>query len=271
MKGKLKIAVAKLVNSIRRAEPPNMKRLFAGATDTGCVRSANQDSYHIDPEGRFFVVADGMGGHAGGEVASKIAVDSIRACLEALWDVETDIQKLMQDAISKANQAIINDQAANPVRSDMGTTIVVLLFRDEQPWYSHIGDSRLYRLRGAKLDQISEDHTWIARAIQTDVVNPEEAKSHPWRHMLLQCLGREDVKATPAREIEWQPGDRFLICSDGLTEELSDDRIAHHLKGIRNCQQAAQTLIESAKLRGGRDNITVVIVSNELNQNSQDD
>ncbi len=265
---KLKIAVAVLLNLIRRAEPPKMKRLFAGATDTGCVRSANQDSYYIDPEGRFFVVADGMGGHAGGEVASRIAVDSIRACLEAFWDVESDPQKLMQDAIDKANQAIINDQNANLVRSDMGTTVVVLMFRNDQPWYCHIGDSRLYRLHGAKLEQISEDHTWIARAIQTGVVNPDEAKSHPWRHMLLQCLGREDLKSITASEIEWQPGDRFLICSDGLTEELSDDRIAHQLKSIRNGQQAAQSLIESAKLRGGRDNITVVIVSNELNQNN---
>ncbi len=172
----------------------------------------------------------------------------------------------MQDAIGKANQAIMADQATHPVRADMGTTIVVLLFRDDQPWFSHIGDSRLYRLRGAKLEQVSDDHTWIARAIQTGVVNPEDAKSHPWRHMLLQCLGREDVKSVPAQEIEWQPGDRFLICSDGLTEELTDDRIAHHLKSFRNCQQAAQTLIDSAKARGGRDNITVVIVSNELNQ-----
>ena len=244
-----------------------MKRLFAGATDTGCVRSANQDSYYIDPKGRFFVVADGMGGHAGGEVASQIAVEAICGCLQTLWDVETEPQKLMQDAIDKANQAIINDQAAHPVRSDMGTTVVILIFRDQQPWYCHIGDSRLYRLHGAKLDQISEDHTWIARAIQTGVVNHDEAKTHPWRHMLLQCLGREDLKPITAREVDWQQGDRFLICSDGLTEELSDDRIAHQLKSIRNCQQAAQSLIESAKLRGGRDNITVVIASNELNQN----
>lgn len=244
-----------------------MKRLFAGATDTGCVRSANQDSYHIDPEGRFFVVADGMGGHAGGEVASQIAVEAICDCLQALWDVETEPQKLMQDAIDKANQAIINDQAAHPVRSDMGTSVVILIFRDQQPWYCHIGDSRLYRLHGAKLDQISEDHTWIARAIQTGAVNHDEAKTHPWRHMLLQCLGREDLKPVTVREVSWQQGDRFLICSDGLTEELSDDRIAHQLKSIRNCQQAAQALIESAKLRGGRDNITVVIASNELNQN----
>jgi protein phosphatase len=243
-----------------------MKRLFAGATDTGCVRSANQDSYYIDPDGRFFIVADGMGGHAGGEVASKIAVDSIHEYLELFWAVESDPTKLVQDAIDKANQAIIADQSSHPVRSDMGTTVVILLFKDDQPWFSHIGDSRLYRLRGAKLDQISDDHTWIARAIQTGVVNPEDAKTHPWRHMLLQCLGREDVKSIPAKEIEWQPGDRFLICSDGLTEELTDDRIAHHLKGIRNCQQASQVLIDSAKARGGRDNITVVIVSNELNQ-----
>ena len=245
-----------------------MKRLFAGATDTGCVRSANQDSYHIDPDGRFFIVADGMGGHAGGEVASQIAVDSIRECLEAYWEVETNPQKLMQDVIDKANQAIINDQNSNPIRSDMGTTIVILIFREDQAWFCHIGDSRLYRLRGAKLDQISDDHTWIARAIQTGVVNADEAKSHPWRHMLLQCLGREDLKGIVAGEVEWQPGDRFLICSDGLTEELSDDRIAHQLKSIRNCQQAAQALIESAKLRGGRDNITVVIVSNELNSHN---
>lgn len=244
-----------------------MKRLFAGATDTGCVRAANQDSYYIDPEGRFFVVADGMGGHAGGEVASKIAVDTICAYLESLWNTEISPQQLMQDAINKANQAIVNDQAANLVRSDMGTTVVLLIFRDKQPWYCHIGDSRLYRFRGAKLEQISEDHTWIARAIQTGVVNPDEAKSHPWRHMLLQCLGREDLKSVTTREVEWKAGDRFLICSDGLTEELSDDRIAHQLKSLRNGQQAAQSLIDSAKLRGGRDNITVVIISNELNQN----
>ena len=244
-----------------------MKRLFAGATDTGCVRAANQDSYYIDPEGRFFVVADGMGGHAGGEVASKIAVDTICAYLESLWNTEISPQQLMQDAIGKANQAIVNDQAANLVRSDMGTTVVLLIFRDKQPWYCHIGDSRLYRFRGAKLEQISEDHTWIARAIQTGVVNPDEAKSHPWRHMLLQCLGREDLKSVTTREVEWKAGDRFLICSDGLTEELSDDRIAHQLKSLRNGQQAAQSLIDSAKLRGGRDNITVVIISNELNQN----
>jgi PPM family protein phosphatase len=241
-----------------------MKRLFAGETDTGCVRSANQDSYYIDPEGRFFLVADGMGGHAGGEEASRIAAQEIRAYLEIAWDRGETPQQLLQQAISKANMAIVADQHAHPIRGDMGTTIVLVIFKDEQPWYCHIGDSRLYRLRGAKLEQISDDHTWIARAVQTGAVNPDDARTHPWRHMLLQCLGREDLKQVAGAKIDVQPGDRLLICSDGLTEELSDDRIAFQLKSIRSCQQAAKALVEAAKLRGGRDNITVVIISNEL-------
>ncbi|CAN1210027.1 PP2C family serine/threonine-protein phosphatase [Tumidithrix helvetica PCC 7403] len=241
-----------------------MKRLFAGETDTGCVRSANQDSYYIDPEGRFFVVADGMGGHAGGEEASRIATQEIRAYLEIAWDQGETPQQLLQQAISKANLAIVADQNAHPIRGDMGTTVVIVIFKEAQPWYCHIGDSRLYRLRGAKLEQITDDHTWIARAVQTGAVNPNDARSHPWRHMLLQCLGREDLKPIEAAQIDIHPGDRLLICSDGLTEELSDDRIAYHLKSIRSCQQAAKALVEAAKLRGGRDNITVVIISNEL-------
>lgn len=241
-----------------------MKLLFAGETDTGCVRTSNQDSYYYDPAGRFFIVADGMGGHAGGEVASRLATEAIGDYLELAWHKGDTPQDLLQQAISKANQAILADQNANPMRGDMGTTVVVVIFRDERPWFCHIGDSRLYRLRGAKLEQISADHTWIARAIQTGTVNADEIKSHPWRHMLLQCLGREDIKEIHAEAVDFQPGDRLLMCTDGLTEELSNDRIALQLKSIRSCQQASLALIEAAKMRGGRDNITVIIISNEL-------
>jgi PPM family protein phosphatase len=243
-----------------------MKLLFAGETDTGCVRAANQDSFHIDPDGRFFIVADGMGGHAGGEEASRLATDAIRDCLESNWGEGYTPNQLLQQAIYKANQAILCDQNANPIRGDMGTTIVIVIIKDEKPWFCHIGDSRLYRLRGSKLEQISEDHTWIAKAIQTGTVEASAARSHPWRHMLLQCLGREDIKTVNAEEIDVQPGDRLLICTDGLTEELSDDRIARELKTIRSCPQVAHSLVEAAKSRGGRDNITVVIISNELSE-----
>jgi len=241
-----------------------MKLIFAGETDTGCVRSANQDSFHIDPDGRYFIVADGMGGHAGGEEASRLATDAIHSYLESAWSEEQSPHQLLQQAIHKANQAIISDQNANPIRGDMGTTIVIVIFKESQTWFCHIGDSRLYRLRGSKLEQISEDHTWIAKAIQAGTVDAESARSHPWRHMLLQCLGREDIKAISAEEIDIQPGDRLLICTDGLTEELSNDRIARELKNIRSCPQAARSLVEAAKAHGGRDNITVVIIANEL-------
>jgi PPM family protein phosphatase len=247
-----------------------MKRAFAGETDTGCVRTANQDSFHLDPNGRFFIVADGMGGHAGGEVASLLATEAIKNHLELQWD-NAEPQDLLQESILLANQAILNDQDANPVRRDMGTTIVIVIFKEEQPWYCHIGDSRLYRLRGAKLEQITEDHTWVARAIQLGTITAEESRSHPWRHMLMQCLGREEVKDVVADKVDFQPGDRLLICSDGLTEELTNERIASHLKSIRPCDQAASALISAAKAKGGRDNITVVIISNELLVNDLDE
>lgn len=242
-----------------------MKLSFAGDSDVGCVRTSNQDSYHIDPDGRFFVVADGMGGHAGGEEASRITTESIGAYLSLEWGKNLSPQELLQQAVSKANQAILHDQSIHPVRGDSGTTVVVVMFIDEQPWVCHIGDSRLYRLRGPRLEQVSEDHTWIARAVQTGAVSSDEARNHPWRHMLLQCLGREDIKEVTAEKVDFQPGDRLLLCSDGLTEELTDERIASQLKANRSCHKAAEALIKAAKSHGGRDNVTVVVIARDLN------
>jgi PPM family protein phosphatase len=238
-----------------------MKRIFTGLTDPGLIRSVNQDAYYIDPDGRFFIVADGMGGHAGGQEASRIATDVIQSYLEDNWDSPDLSEGLLESALLKANQAILQDQATHPERSDMGTTVVALIFRNEQPWCAHIGDSRLYRLRGSKLEQLTEDHTWVARAMKVGDLTPDQVRSHPWRHILSKCLGREDVRQIDVKSLELQQNDRLLLCSDGLTEELSDQSIASHLKSIRACDRAALTLVNAAKDRGGRDNITVVIVS----------
>ncbi len=240
-----------------------IKLLFAGDSDTGCLRSSNQDSYYIDPQGRFFIVADGMGGHAGGEEASRLAVECIRDYLEQVWHRDDPPEDMLTQAVLKANRAIVADQANHPSRADMGTTVVVVLLRNDQAWYCHVGDSRLYRLRGAKLEQISTDHTWIARAVQAGLITPEEGRVHPWRHMLLQCVGREDLQVIPVEPLDFVEGDRLMICSDGLTEEVSDDRIAHHLKNIRSPESAARALIEEAKRQGGRDNITVIVIAYE--------
>ncbi|MBF2051051.1 MAG: Stp1/IreP family PP2C-type Ser/Thr phosphatase [Leptolyngbya sp. IPPAS B-1204] len=238
-----------------------MKRLFTGLTDPGLLRAVNQDDYFIDPKGRFFIVADGMGGHAGGQEASRIATQAIQTYLNEHWDSDEPSQLLLENAFLKANVEILQDQSKHPERADMGTTAVAVMFRDDQPWCAHIGDSRLYRLRGAKLHQITEDHTWVARAMKSGDLTPDQARIHPWRHILSKCLGREDVRQVDVQPFDLQPNDRLLLCSDGLTEELSDQLIASHLKTIRACDRAALALVNAAKERGGRDNITVVIVA----------
>ncbi|PZD72810.1 Serine/threonine phosphatase stp [Acaryochloris thomasi RCC1774] len=239
-----------------------MKRQFFGLSDQGLVRSANQDSYYIDdPEGRFFIVADGMGGHAGGEEASRIATEAIQDYLCAHWSTQIEPTTFLRDMLLEANRHILDNQQAHPERSDMGTTIVVVIFPEaDPPWCVHVGDSRLYRLREQQLEQITKDHTWISQAVGSGLLTPEQARVHPWRHVLAQCLGREELNQIDIQPLDVQQGDRLLLCSDGLTEELSDDLISPYLSKDYSCSQAAEALVEAAKEKGGQDNITVVIV-----------
>ena len=234
-----------------------MKARFAGLTDPGLLRPVNQDNYYTDPDGRFFIVADGMGGHAGGQEASQLATNAIQTHLQEYWNSPTSSAELLEQAIDQANEEIIKDQQANPERSDMGTTAVVVIFRKKQCWFGHVGDSRIYRFRNSELEQITEDHTWVAKAMKAGDITPEQARNHPWRHVLSQCLGRKDLHQVDVQTIDVQPKDRLLLCSDGLTEELPDELIADYLQP--SLKQAATTLIEEAKKNGGRDNITVVI------------
>ena len=237
-----------------------MKGRFTGLTDPGLIRTVNQDDYHIDPDGRFFIVADGMGGHAGGQEASKLATEAIQAHLDEHWQSQVASEELIEQAFYKANQSILQDQQNHPERPDMGTTAVVFMFRQGQSWCAHVGDSRLYRLRSSTLEQITEDHTWVARAMKAGDLTPEQARTHQWRHVLSQCLGRKDLQQVDVQMMDVQPGDRLLLCTDGLTEELSDTLISSYIQPRLDGEEAAAMLIESAKEKGGRDNITVVIV-----------
>ncbi|WP_392532396.1 Stp1/IreP family PP2C-type Ser/Thr phosphatase [Nostoc sp. C117] len=243
-----------------------MKINFTGLSDPGLIRSNNQDAYYIDPEGRFFVVADGMGGHAGGEEASRIATTEIQAYLVANWESSQSSQELLEEALWRANQAILNDQQNHPERADMGTTVVAIIFRaSEPPWCAHVGDSRLYRFRESQLEQVTEDHTWVARAIKIGDITSDEARLHPFRHVLSRCLGRQDLHQIDVQPLDVKIGDRFLLCSDGLTEELVEQKIASCLQETPWLDKAAISLIEAAKEQGGHDNITVVIVALEEN------
>ena len=239
-----------------------MKRLFAGLSDPGLVRSVNQDNYYVDGEGRFFIVADGMGGHAGGQEASRIATEVIKNYLDANWEGPGESHDLLEKAICQANDGILEDQSAHPERGDMGTTVVIIIFRNDETWRAHVGDSRLYRLRDSKLEQITQDHTWIAQAIKAGEISWENGKNHPWRHVLSQCLGRQDLdEGIDVQPLEVESGDRFLLCSDGLTEEVPEDLIRQSLEQSENLEEAASKLVEEAKKGGGSDNVTVVLVA----------
>ncbi|MBW4613544.1 MAG: Stp1/IreP family PP2C-type Ser/Thr phosphatase [Desmonostoc vinosum HA7617-LM4] len=242
-----------------------MKLNFTGFSDPGLIRSNNQDAYYIDPEGRFFIVADGMGGHAGGEEASRIATREIQGYLETNWQSAKSSPELLEQALWEANQAILQDQQNHPERADMGTTVVAVLFRaSEQPWCAHVGDSRLYRFRKSQLEQLTEDHTWVARAIKIGDITQDEARIHPFRHVLSRCLGREDLNQIDVQQLDVKAGDRLLLCSDGLTEELVDQKIAASLQDSPAVDdKVALSLIEAAKEEGGHDNITVVLVELE--------
>jgi PPM family protein phosphatase len=238
-----------------------MKYLYSGLSDQGLLRSANQDAFFVDQaEGRIFIVADGMGGHAGGQEASSLATQTIQTHLLDFWGTMDEPQELLQESFLKANQAILFEQQKHPERADMGTTAVTVIFApDGTSWCAHVGDSRLYRWRNNQLQQITEDHTWIAQAVKTGNLTVEQARNHPWRHVLAQCLGREDLQHIDIQPLDVRPGDRFLLCSDGLTEELTDALIAIYLEE-GSCEKAAESLIDAAKDKGGRDNITVVLI-----------
>ena len=230
----------------------------AGLTDVGLHRTANQDSYYLSPAGDLFIVADGMGGHVGGQEASHLATATICSYVQTHKDSDRTAEELLEAAILAANEAILADQRRHPERADMGTTVVLLLRRDGQLWCAHVGDSRLYLLRGSELFQLTQDHTWIAQALQKGELTPAEQRYHPWRHMLFQCVGREDLRTVETQRLKIVAGDRLLLCSDGLSEELSSEMITKYLQAARSCTEAVSTLVEAAKARGGHDNITAV-------------
>jgi protein phosphatase len=237
-----------------------MKRRFNGRTDTGVMRAVNQDCLYYDPRGRFFIVADGMGGHAGGQEASKIATQTISNYLEQHWDSNLDSETLLHKAVEEANEKILADQQTHPERSEMGTTVVAVIFREGKSWSVHVGDSRLYLWRENQLYGITEDHTWVAWALKSGNLSREEAEIHPWRHVLSQCLGRRELYSIDVNLLQVQPRDRLLLCSDGLTGEVSENNINNYLSTAKTCEEAVEQLIETAKKNGGSDNITVIVV-----------
>ena len=238
---------------------PNLA--FAGLSDVGLQRAVNQDSYYLSPAGNLFIVADGMGGHTGGQEASRLTTEAIQRYLEQHWQSDCASSELLEGAILAANKAILFEQQQRLELADMGTTVVVLMQRGDLYWCAHVGDSRLYILRESEFIQVTQDHTWVSLAIARGDILPDQSQTHPYRHVLSQCVGRDDLLLVETQEVKIEPGDRLLLCSDGLTEELTSEAITVHMQSAATCEETVLALVEAAKAQGGRDNITAIAVT----------
>jgi PPM family protein phosphatase len=206
-----------------------------------------------------------MGGHTAGEVASALAIQSVRAFLESKRPSSSvlDVEKSLLQAARVANEEILEDAEQHEEHGDMGTTLVIAWAVGSHLWYTHVGDSRLYRWDGSSkvLSRLTEDHTLVSELVAKGYVLPEDAEQHPYRNVLSRCLGRSDLEVGLVQKIPMQAQDRYLLCSDGLTKEVPEQEIAQMLLTYRDDQEAVEALVHQAKVHGGRDNITVVLLT----------
>ena len=236
-----------------------MKFEFAGLTDRGRIRERNEDALLQRPERGLFAVADGMGGHAGGDVASRIAIDVLDERTLAAGPDAGPAQ--LRAAIRAAHEAILKASRAEPDLDGMGTTLTAFAVRPRGCLIGHVGDSRAYRLRDGELCQLTRDQSWVQDQIDAGRLTPRQARNHPYASIITSALGirRSDLDIQ-VLEPDCVPGDLFLLCSDGLLAELEDDEIADLLQADTDLDGAARTLIDAANAAGGPDNITVALV-----------
>ncbi len=230
---------------------------FGARTDPGLLRPTNQDAYgHRDG---LYLVADGMGGHRGGEVASRLAVEQILARVEGL-----DALAELRAGFEAANRAIREHAQANADCDGMGTTVAALVMTPDRAHLAHIGDSRIYRQRRGKLTLLTRDHSLVEELVRQGSLSAEEARCHPQRSVLTRALGTTDAPRIEYAEVDLEEGDVFLLCTDGLTAEATDEEIAAILAAPGNPQAKADRLVELAKEHGGSDNITVIVVDGRV-------
>jgi PPM family protein phosphatase len=246
--------------------PAGMEIIGAMRTDTGLVRTLNEDSVawvtpHDDDanRGSLALVADGMGGHAAGEVASALAADVIR---RLYYDLDGPIPQVLANAFAAANRAIIEYAQEHPECRGMGTTCTVLAFRDSQAWLAHIGDSRAYLLRDRHLTQLSEDQTLVAKLVSEGTITQAEADQSPMHNVILQALGTTaNIKPMiGAKGLPLHSGDVLILCSDGVSNLVPDGKIAE-LASRLPPQEACDALIEAALAAGGHDNASLGVFS----------
>jgi PPM family protein phosphatase len=253
-------------------QPKLHARMSIGAkTDLGCVRENNEDKYDLleprEPgtlasKGRLYGVADGMGGHSAGQIASELALKTlIRAYYN---EPNLDIIESMREGMSAANLAVHEDAQVLPERQGMGTTLSAAVVIEDHLHVCHVGDSRAYLIRGGAIEQITQDHSWVAEQVRLGGMTLEEALASPFRNIILRSIGTGPSVDPEFYDLELKAGDVLLLCTDGLTSHMDDAEIAEHADSDYIAQigpsVAALRLVEIANDRGGRDNITVVLI-----------
>lgn len=237
-----------------------------GLSDVGRARAHNEDSFVSVPELGLFVVADGLGGHRHGEVASRLAVDSIRQAVEAADsalaapdDAESPAE-ILHRAVERAHGQVLEAIDRDGTLVGMGTTVVAMWVHDGGAAIAHVGDSRAYCLHGGELVQLTEDHSWVREQVLEGHLSEAQAREHPLRNIVTQALGGFDPVSVEVVEREVRPGELYLLCSDGLTTMLDDAEIAASVARGGSLEERGEELIRQANERGGLDNVTVVLV-----------
>ena len=238
-----------------------------GKSDIGKAREMNQDSFYVSSENdeiKLFILADGMGGYKGGEIASKLAVVSAKNFiinnLPKIIKEKEEILKLISDAIEYANFVVFEKSKESPEISDMGTTLDICLIYNNKVFIGHIGDSRVYRIRKNVIRKLTNDHSYVAQLVKEGKITKEEAYNHPRKNMLLKAIGCSSLVEPDVMYKGFIKDDILLMCSDGLTNMLKDEEIYQIL--LENPEKPVEVLIKRANQNGGSDNITAIIVDN---------
>lgn len=245
-----------------------LKLMVYGVTDVGLVREHNEDCIDWDLERGLFLLADGMGGHNAGEVASDLAIQSVKRAMYDLLTPEViesgvvDFSNAIYDAIVFANQEIYEQAQERPECAGMGTTLVVVLVQDNRAIIANVGDSRMYYLRDGKLNQITTDHSLVQEMVDGGFLTEDEAQKSVSRNLITRALGIADDVDVDLHQQELKVGDIFLMCSDGLTDLVTDEEISTILNENKDdLETAAQKLVNCANDKGGKDNTSVIIIA----------
>lgn len=254
-----------------------------GLTDVGLLRTHNEDCFDTDDFHKIYIVADGMGGHNHGEVASRIAVDSIHDFITHVSDHDSTLPIAFDSGLRQhSNQLkrsiqVAHDQVLSAIRKDgsllgMGTTVVGAMIDGDVLAIAHVGDSRAYRLRSGHLELLTQDHTWVNEQVVAGYLSEDQAKTHPLKNVVTRALGGDSDVVVDVLETRLVEGDLLLLCSDGLTTMLSDHEIHAHLSADCSVHEIGRRLIHDANARGGFDNVTVVLLKvDEVEPADEDD